>query len=41
MLLTLQDVVAAKADVCDLLKFGVACCLISISGDYFEVLDLY
>lgn len=29
---------AAKADVCDLLRFGVACYLISIFGEFLKYL---
>lgn len=32
-MLTVQEWMAAKASVCDMLRFGVACCLISITGD--------
>lgn len=37
MLLTMHEWVAAKASMCDLLRFGVACCVLSISGDSLGV----
>lgn len=33
----MHEWVAAKASMCDLLRFGVACCVISISGDSLGV----